>query len=106
MLFEKLLHELSDLQAWFQYISIVLNLAYNEAKLYKTLHSWSRYMLNFDFLEKGLEIDSPPHFVYDFKREMCLILYSINWPNFIASLPLLDEILRVLQLFINQVVTS
>ena len=23
-------------------------------------------MLNFDFLEKGLKIASPPHFVYDF----------------------------------------
>ena len=33
-------------------------------------------MLNFDFLEKGLGIVSPPHFVYDFSRKMFLKLYS------------------------------
>ena len=35
-------------------------------------------MLNFDFLEKGLGIVSPSHFVYDFSRIMFLMLYSIN----------------------------
>ena len=35
-------------------------------------------MLNFDFLEKGLGIVSPPHFVYDFSTKMFLMLYSIN----------------------------
>ena len=35
-------------------------------------------MLNLDFLETGLEIVSPPHFVYDFSRNMSLILYPIN----------------------------
>ena len=50
-------------------------------------------MLNFDFLEKDLGIVSPPHFVYHFPRKMFIILYSINWPNFIVSLPLLLEIL-------------
>ena len=44
----------------------------------------SRYMLNFDFLEKGLGIVSPPHFVYDFSSYMFLMLYSINGPNFIS----------------------
>ena len=29
------------------------------------------------FLEKGLEIVSLPRFVYDFSRDMFLILYSI-----------------------------
>ena len=29
-------------------------------------------MLNFDFLEKGLGIVSPPHFVYDFSRTFFL----------------------------------
>ena len=48
---------------------------------------------NFDFLERGLEIVSPPPFVYDFSRKMFLILYSINWPHFIAWLPLFLEIL-------------
>ena len=50
-------------------------------------------MFNFDFLEKGLEIINPPPFVYDFSRKMFLVLYSINWLNFIACLPLLLEIL-------------
>ena len=35
-------------------------------------------MLNFDFLEKGLEIVSPPYFVYDFSRKVFLKLYSNN----------------------------
>ena len=79
--------------AWFHYISIALKLAYNRNKLFKTLHYWSRDMLNFDFLDKGLGIVSPAYFVYDFSTKMFLMLYSINWPNFIAWLPLLLEIL-------------
>ena len=35
-------------------------------------------MLKFDFLEKGLGIVSPPHFVYDFSTKMLLVLDSIN----------------------------
>ena len=35
-------------------------------------------MLNFDFLNKGLGIVSPAHFVYDFSRKMFLMLCSIN----------------------------
>ena len=50
-------------------------------------------MLNFDILDKGLGIVSPAHFVYDFSTKMLLMLYSINWTNFIAWLPLLLEIL-------------
>ena len=50
-------------------------------------------MLNFDFLDKGLGIVSLAHFVYDFSTKMFLMLYSINWPNFIAWLLLLLEIL-------------
>ena len=47
----------------------------------------------FWFFGKGLRIVSLPHFVYDFIRKMFHMLYSINWPNFIAWLPLLLEIL-------------
>ena len=47
----------------------------------------------FWFLDKGLGIVSPAHFVYDFSTKMFLMLYSINWPNFIAWSPLLLEIL-------------
>ena len=50
-------------------------------------------MLSFDLLDKGLGIVSPARFVYDFSTEMFLMLYSINWSNFIAWLPLLVEIL-------------
>ena len=46
-------------------------------------------MFNFNFLEKGLGIVSPSHFEYDFSGKIC----SINWPNFIAWLPLLLQIL-------------
>ena len=35
-------------------------------------------MFNFDFLEKGLGIVSPPHFDNDFSRKMALMVYSIN----------------------------
>ena len=33
-------------------------------------------MLNFDFLEKGLGIVSPPYFVYGFSRKMFLIVLT------------------------------
>ena len=64
-------------------------------------------MLNSDFLDKGLRIVSPSHFVYDFSAKMYLILYSINWPNFIDWLSLLLQILGNMCIAItNQVVTS
>ena len=53
-------------------------------------------MLNFDFVENGLRKVSPPHFVYNCSRKMSLMLCSVNftkWPNLIASLSLLSEIL-------------
>ena len=89
----------------FQSLSIFLNLANHKNKICKTLENWSRNMLNFSVVENGLGIVSLPHFVYDFLRNVFLMLCSINWQNFIAWLPLLLEIL-VLQLFVNQVVTS
>ena len=49
-------------------------------------------MVNFDFLDKGLGIVSPAHFAYDFSTKVFLMLNFINWPNFIAWLPLLLEI--------------
>ena len=48
-------------------------------------------MVVLDFSEKGLEIVSAPHFVYEVSRKMFLMLHSINWPNFIIGLPLLLE---------------
>ena len=68
----------------FQYISAGLSFAYNKYRLCWTLDYWSRDMLYFDFLQKGLAIVSPPHFVYDLSRKMFLMLCSIDWPNFIV----------------------
>ena len=85
-----------------------LQLAYNINKLHKTLGYWSRDMLNFDFWEKDLGVVSPPHSVHDFLRKMLFVLYSNNWPNFIARLLLLLENwpICILELLISQVVTS
>ena len=52
--------------------------------------------VNFDFSEKGLGIASPPHFMSDFSRKLFLVLYSIDWPNFIVWLPLLLTISQLL----------
>ena len=49
-------------------------------------------MLNFNISEKGLGLVSAAHFVYDFGREMFLML-NFNLPNFIVWLPLLLKIL-------------
>ena len=38
-------------------------------------------------------LHSLPNFVYNFSIKMFLMLHSINWPNFIAGLPFLLEIL-------------
>ena len=58
-----------------------------------TLNYWSRDLLNFGVLKMDLEIVSPPHFLYDFSRKMFLVLYSFNWPKFIAWLRFFLEIL-------------
>ena len=55
---------------------MVLNLAYNKNKLRekkKKEKSRLRDMLNFEFLEKGLGIVSPPNFAYNFSRNMFLL---------------------------------
>ena len=49
-------------------------------------------MLNFDFLEKGFGIVSPPHSVHGFSRKMFPRLYSVNGTNFIVGLTLNFEI--------------
>ena len=66
-------------------------------------------MLNFGFLEKGLGIVYPPHFVYDFSRKLFVMLYSVLTDQILLPdcLYLLGYwSIRVLQLFFNQVVTS
>ena len=67
-------------------------------------------MLNFDCLEKGLGIVSPPHFVYDFSRK--------QEKFFSCYIPSTDQIslsdclyflrywaICILKLFVSQVVT-
>ena len=104
-----------DLQSksmdWFLYDNGLrherVNLSYSENKLFKTLNYYSRDMLNFYFLEKGLGIVSTPHFVHDFFKKMFLMLYSINGPNLIAWFPFFSRYwpICVLKLFVDQVVT-
>ena len=65
-------------------------------------------MLNHDYLQKGLGIVSPPHFLYDFQEQCfsCYILLTdqISLPD---CLHLLSYwLISTLQLFVNQVVTS
>ena len=70
------------------------NLAYNKNQIHKTLDFIQKYsLLNFDFIEMGLGIVSPPHFVYDFSKKMFFTLYFISWPHLIVWLPLLLDIL-------------
>ena len=44
--------------------------------MYKTLNNWSRDILNFEFLEKGLGIVSPPHFAFFQEKFHHVIFYS------------------------------
>ena len=46
-------------------------------------------------------IVSPAHVVYDYSTEIFLMLYSINWPNFIAWLPFLLKILGNMYILIT-----
>ena len=69
----------------FHYVSIALKLAYNKNKLFKILHLWSRDMLNFDFLDKGLGKVSPPHLAHEFSTKIAssciLIINQISMPG-------------------------
>ena len=44
-------------------------------------------------IKRGLKLVSLPHFPHNFWRKIFLLLYSINWPNFIVWLSLPCEIL-------------
>ena len=82
------------------------NIFNNKNELYKTLEYWSRDNINFNFLEKGLGLVSPPHFVYDFWRKIFLMLHSRF--NCLIALLYFSRYwaIYVLQLFINQAGTS
>ena len=57
-------------------------------------------MLNFDFSEKGLGIDSPTHFAYDFSRKVFLIFHCL--------IAFTCEIMgnMCIAIFVSEVVTS
>ena len=65
-------------------------------------------MLDFDFLEKGLEIVPPPHNVHDFQEERfsCYILSNDQISTSYWLYFLKYWTIWVLQLFVNQDVTS
>ena len=65
----------------------------NKRKLYESSDCWSRDMPNFDFLVQGLRLASLSHCLYHFLWKIFLMLYSINWKNFIIRFPLLLGIL-------------
>ena len=49
---------------------VVLDLDIRKNKLYKSLDCWFGDILNFDILEKGLELVSSPHFLYSRNLEI------------------------------------
>ena len=76
----------------------------NRIKLRLLIWRYAQFLL----LEKGLKVVFLPYFKYDFSRKMFLMLYSINWQNFIVWLPLLLQILvnMCIAILFYQVVTS
>ena len=64
--------------AYFQYISIAFNLAYNNNKLYKTLDYWSRDILNFNFLEKSGNSFFTTPCLWFFKKNVSHIIFSLQ----------------------------
>ena len=63
---------------WDFQICISVPLTFSKNKLHKTLDYWSRDILHFDFLEKGLRIVSPPHYAYDFSTKDFLMIRRIS----------------------------
>ena len=51
--------------------------------------------------KSGLELVFFSHFLGDFwKKNICLVIFDITWPNFIVWLPLLREILSIIPIVI------
>ena len=69
-------------------------------------------MLNFNFSEKGLELVYPPHSAYDFSKNCfsCYILLtdqiSLSGFLYFSRYRAIYWAICVLQLFVNQAVTS
>ena len=80
----------SDLHLSFNIFRKPVTCTYNEKTVLNS-RLFSRDMLYFDFLEKGLGQISSLYSVYSFSRKTLLMLYSINWRNFIVRSPLILE---------------
>ena len=65
---------------------------YNKNTLYENSDCWSRDTLNFHFLKKESETSISTTFFAWFFKQLFLVLYSINWPDFIVWLLLLFDI--------------
>ena len=63
-------------------------------------------MLNFDFLDKGLGIVFPAHFVYEFLINMFLMLYSIDQISLPGCLYFLRYIYFFYQGFLSRTMTT
>ena len=75
--FQCILQSISELiQAIFFFLKIAPNFAYIKNNLYKTLYYWSRDIHSIDFLEEGLWLVFPPHFVNDVSRKMFHVLFD------------------------------
>ena len=55
----------------------------------------SAHIKPFEETKRGLELVSQRHFRHNFRRKIFLLIYCINWPDFIVWLPLLCEIWQI-----------
>ena len=83
-----------------QAVSILYSICFRSPQFGHTIKTYCMKLQTVDpetcwifiWQKKGLALVSPPDFVHDFSRKILIILYSMNWPNFIFWLPLLLEI--------------
>ena len=68
------------------------NWTHSKNELHETFGCWSSDMLNFDFSEKPGTVFFTTHGL-SFFRKICFHVLFYNWPNVIAWLPLLYEIM-------------
>ena len=55
--------------------------------------AFTSFQVFFKKTKWGLQLASLPHFFHIFRKNLFLLLYSINWSSFIVWLPLLHKIL-------------
>ena len=85
-----------------QFVFIVCQVEGNQ-KILKLRYLDLLFLSHLKFFQKakrGPKVVSLPHFLNDFWIKIFLLLYSINWLNFIVWLPLLREILGTVNILI------